>query len=65
MQQLTPANGTSISRFDLQTRNPDEGLPLGGLVDIATALIDPTPGMENKHTFEMEDAYVPPAPRML
>lgn len=65
MQQLIPANGTSISRFDLSNRNPDEGIPMAGLVDMTTALIDQTPGLEERYSYEMDEAYIPPRPRML
>jgi hypothetical protein len=65
MQQLTPANGMSVSRFDLSNRNPDEGLPAAGLVDMASALIDPTPGADESYEYNMTEAYVPPAPRMM
>ncbi len=65
MQQLTPANGMSVSRFDLSNRNPDEGLPVAGLVDMVTALADPTPGADERYTYDMTEAYVPPAPRFM
>jgi hypothetical protein len=65
MQQLIPANGTSVSRLDLSNRNPDEGLPMAGLVDMASALIDPTPDLTENYSYDLDEAYIPPRPRMI
>ncbi len=62
--QLTPANGTSVSSFDLSSRKAEEGIALAGLVDICNDMIDTMPQYGQNHTLEMDNAYVPPSPKM-
>lgn len=61
---LTPANGTSVSKFDLSSRKPEDGIALTGLVEICDDMIDSTPEYGQNHTLEMEKGYVPSAPKM-
>lgn len=63
--QLTPANGTTVSALDLSNTKAEEGLAMAGLVDICNSLVDAPPSYGEDHTLEMDEAYIPPRPRLL